>query len=223
MITPIHLGSLLNPDGMSDAREPLFAYLVRSDDANVLVNTGLGRDDDAINDALAPDCADFETTLESTTGLHPEDIDIVVNTSLRSDHCGNNPLFSRPPVYIQAAEYDDAMGAGYTVMEWFNPMVVHYQQLNGDYQLTDHVKLIAAPGYSRGQQAVLVENEDATQLIVGRAIFDADEYEQHLVQPVPRRGAADESAYLASVRRLMDLGATTVWFCHAETPWRKST
>ncbi len=216
MITPIPLGTV----GYAEGRLPNTCFLIQSDDANILVNTGVGNDDDDINSRHTPDCQDIAAALESAAGMGTDRIDIVINTSLGFDHCGNNPVFDRPPVYVQTPEYDEAMGGQYTVTRWFNPMVVHYQQLNGDYQLTDHVRVLATPGFSPGQQSVLVEHSGKTSLIVGRAVLDADEYDRQRNQPHPFRGARDEAAYLESVKRLLELNANTVWFCHGDAPWQ---
>ncbi len=213
MITPIKLGTFgADP-------KPLLCYLVQADEANVLVNTGVGTTNDEINQSHSPAVTDFAETLKTETGLDINQVDIVINTSLLPEHCGNNTLFHRPPVYIQSAEYDDAMSGSYTVMEWFNPMVVHYQQLNGDYQVTDHIRIVASPGYTIGHQSVLVDSDSGGELIVGHAIQNAEELEQLRAQPAPRRDVADEAQYLASAKRLLEFDINKAWFCHAADPW----
>lgn len=216
MITPIQLGTT----GPGE-RTPLLCHLVQTDDANILVNTGIGTGDDDVQRRHEPDVIDIESALHAASGLGVDQIDIVINTSLLPGHCGNNPVFHRPPVYVQTAEYDIAMSGSYTPMAWFNPMVVHYQQLTGDYQVTDHVRVLATPGFTPGQQSVLVDTGDGSELIVGLAVFDAEEFGQLLSQPLPRREAHDEAQYLASAKRLLEFDVTRVHFTHSSVPWEK--
>lgn len=218
MLIPLAYGSIKAAD--SDERFPLTGFLIRTDETNVLVNTGVGSGNEEIDRRFAPERADLPALLEEAAGLSVDDIDIVVNTHLTFDMCGNNPLFHRPPVFVQAEEYDAAMQGGNTVLDWFNPMVVHYQQLNGNYQLTDTIRVVATPGHTAGHQSLLIDDDGENILIAGSAIRDRAEYEQQRNQVAPRRGVADEAAYVMSVKRLLELDAKTVWFCHDREPWR---
>jgi glyoxylase-like metal-dependent hydrolase (beta-lactamase superfamily II) len=66
--------------------------LLTSGDHRVVVDTGLSIQEDALVEALAD------------RGLVPSDIDIVINTHLHVDHCGNNAIFARAAVYMSRDE-----------------------------------------------------------------------------------------------------------------------
>jgi glyoxylase-like metal-dependent hydrolase (beta-lactamase superfamily II) len=59
----------------------------------VLVDTGLSIQEGDLRKALA------------RRGLEPADIDLVVNTHLHLDHCGNNSLFTRAAIVMSKAEW----------------------------------------------------------------------------------------------------------------------
>jgi glyoxylase-like metal-dependent hydrolase (beta-lactamase superfamily II) len=59
----------------------------------IVVDTGLVLQEGALIDAL------------HATGLEPGDIDIVVNTHLHLDHCGNNAIFPRALIVMSQAEW----------------------------------------------------------------------------------------------------------------------
>lgn len=68
--------------------------LLTSPSHRVLVDTGLSRQEDELLAALR------------SRGLEPADIDIVVNTHLHVDHCGNNALFTRAKIFLSQAEWE---------------------------------------------------------------------------------------------------------------------
>lgn len=67
--------------------------LLTSDSARVLVDTGLMLQETALLDALA------------RHGVAPDGIDLVINTHLHIDHCGNNALFTRAGIVMSRAEW----------------------------------------------------------------------------------------------------------------------
>jgi len=68
--------------------------LLTGDDHRVIVDTGLSIQEGELVDALA------------RHHLTPGDIDIVINTHLHVDHCGNNSVFSRAAIFASKAEWD---------------------------------------------------------------------------------------------------------------------
>jgi len=105
-ITPLLTG-VRNPDqGIMTYQQgygkriwlPIWAFLVQGDEHNILVDTGLDE-----NELITPAGFTEETGLEpaslvdclTSVGIVPNDIDIVINTHLHDDHCGNNGLFKK--------------------------------------------------------------------------------------------------------------------------------
>jgi glyoxylase-like metal-dependent hydrolase (beta-lactamase superfamily II) len=67
--------------------------LATSPSHRILIDTGLSVDEDRLLSAL------------DERRLRPEDIDIVVNTHLHVDHCGNNSIFARATIFMLEAEW----------------------------------------------------------------------------------------------------------------------
>src|SRR5688500_7602444 len=85
-------------------------------------------------------------------------IDIVVNTHLHFDHCGGNHLFAGRPIYVQHLELDDARSKDdYTIREWVDAPGVRYVPVDGELELLPRLRLVPAPGHTRGLQVVVVE------------------------------------------------------------------
>jgi glyoxylase-like metal-dependent hydrolase (beta-lactamase superfamily II) len=59
----------------------------------VVIDTGLSFQEDALASALAE------------RRLKPEDIDVVINTHLHVDHCGNNSIFRRAAIFMSEREW----------------------------------------------------------------------------------------------------------------------
>jgi glyoxylase-like metal-dependent hydrolase (beta-lactamase superfamily II) len=67
--------------------------LVTDGSTRVLIDTGLMLQESALLDAL------------DDHGVRPGDIDLVINTHLHIDHCGNNALFPRAAIVMSRAEW----------------------------------------------------------------------------------------------------------------------
>ena len=137
--------------------------LVITDEENILVDTGIRE--------LPEKHRRFHTikrkpdqTLKAQLQRHnlrPEDIDVVVNTHLHFDHCGNNQSFKNAKFYVQAEELryayspDRFQKAAY-IREFFD-VSVDYVPLRGRYQLTDDIVLVPTPGHSIGHQSIIIK------------------------------------------------------------------
>jgi glyoxylase-like metal-dependent hydrolase (beta-lactamase superfamily II) len=162
----------------------LNCLLVVSEDKRILVDTGFG-------DKLSPKERQFwsiagENRLVGDLrrlGFVPEDIDIVINTHLHSDHCGGNtilkegevvPTFPRAEYWIQRLEWADARypnertRATY-LAENFVPLKQHGQLrlLYGDTRVTSEVRCIITRGHTRSHQSVVIESGGETAIYLG--------------------------------------------------------
>ena len=106
-------------------------------------------------------------------GLSPEDIDIVVNTHLHFDHCGNNELFKNAKFIIQADEHryafepDRFQQASY-IKELFD-VKVDYELAHGERQIAQDVSVVPTPGHSIGHQSVIAKMDDKNYVYCGDA------------------------------------------------------
>jgi glyoxylase-like metal-dependent hydrolase (beta-lactamase superfamily II) len=116
-------------------------------------------------------------------GLQPEDIALVINTHLHSDHCGGNTRFDsgqkvvatfpNAEYVVQRREYEDASqpnertAATYLPINW--QVLVENEQLrllDGDSELAPGVWGIVTPGHTPGHMSVRFESNGQHGLFV---------------------------------------------------------
>lgn len=106
-------------------------------------------------------------------GLKLEDIDIVINTHLHFDHCGNNASFPNAKFYVQGDELryayapDRFQKAAY-IREFFD-VSKEYVPLRGQYRVTDDIIIIRTPGHSIGHQSVIIRKDERNYVYCGDA------------------------------------------------------
>ncbi|RIJ68763.1 MBL fold metallo-hydrolase [Nakamurella silvestris] len=195
-ITPVQVGELRAAGGGM----PICVHVLDHPQGRVLVDTGLTR--------LHPAVADLDPLLDP---LDAQDfdigsIDVVVNTHLHFDHCGGNHLFTGTPIYVQRQELSDARSLNdYTIPEWVDPPGVHYVPVDGEFELFPGIRLLPAPGHTRGTQIVVVEQDEHPVVIAG----DAAVWPGELDDP------STEGQLL-----IRSLEPRAVWMAHAHDPWR---
>jgi N-acyl homoserine lactone hydrolase len=196
-VTPVLVAELL-ADG---ERMPVYVHVIEHPDARVLVDTGMTK--------LHPAVADMDprlTPLSAQADFDLAGIDLVINTHLHFDHCGGNHLFAGKPIYVQQAELDDARSQDdYTIPEWVDAPDVQYRPVDGELELLPGLRLVPAPGHTRGSQVVVVETSGRCVVVCGdTAVFSAELDE-------PRTEGQ---------RLVRSLDPTEVWLSHEHEPWR---
>jgi N-acyl homoserine lactone hydrolase len=198
-ITPVLVAELL----AEGERMPVYVHLIDHPDGRVLVDTGMTE--------LHPAVADMDPRLIplSDQDLDLTGIDVVVNTHLHFDHCGGNHLFEGRPIYVQRSELEDARTEDdYTIREWVDAPDVRYVPVDGELELLSGVRLIPAPGHTRGSQVVVVETPGGPHVVVGdTAVTFADLDE-------PRTEGQ---------RLVRALDPELAWLAHEHEPWRPRT
>ena len=122
------------------------------------------------------------------------------------DHCGGNHLFAGKPIYVQRRELDDARSEDdYTIREWIEAPGVQYVPVDGALELLPGLRLVPAPGHTRGSQVVVVQTGGRSVVIGGdMAVFLAELDE-------PRTEGQ---------RLVRALDPKEVWLSHEHEPWR---
>ena len=87
--------SILEPDANNMVPMTLHCLLVRTAGKTVLIDTGLG---DKMTDKIKQNWGLIRPTgnlLDALArlGVRPEDVDLVIDTHLHSDHCAGNTVF----------------------------------------------------------------------------------------------------------------------------------
>lgn len=164
------------PDDQNHIPMVLQCLFVRSEGKSILIDTGLG-------DKLTPKGVErWGLTREDggliealqRIGVGVEDVDIVINTHLHSDHCGGNtsmsdgeptPTFPNATYWVQHMEWadashPDARTRGTYFPENFTPLfrAGRLRLLHGDTQVTRHVRCVMTPGHTRGHQSVMLSS-----------------------------------------------------------------
>jgi glyoxylase-like metal-dependent hydrolase (beta-lactamase superfamily II) len=151
--------------------------LVRSDEHNIIVDTGLPGEGERILKGL------------SNLGLSQNVIDIVINTHLHGDHIGNNALFKNARFIAHAKE--------------FPLRLKNVQVVEGDYKLSDDINIIETPGHTYGSISVVVKDKlkSKTYVVAG----DALPIQENYLKWIPPGINFDPKIALASMRRIVDL------------------
>jgi N-acyl homoserine lactone hydrolase len=191
-------------------RWPVYVHVIDHRDARVLVDTGMTE--------LRPAVADMDPRLVplSTQDFDLAGIDVVVNTHLHFDHCGGNHLFAGRPIYVQRRELGDARREdndarsedNYTIREWIEAPGVRYVPVDGELELLPRLRLVPAPGHTRGLQVVVVETGGRPVVVGGDVAV--------------RLGELDEPRTERQLR-VRALDPEVVWLAHEHEAWQACT
>src|SRR4051794_33221835 len=196
-VTPVLVAELL----AAGERMPVYVHVIDHPDARVLVDTGLTR--------LHPAVADMDpllTPLGEQADFDLAGIDIVVNTHLHFDHCGGNHLFAGKPIYVQRRELEDARSEDdYTIREWVDAPGVGYVPVDGELELLPGLRLVPAPGHTRGTQVVVVDTGERPVVVAGDLAVSFGELDEPETE---------------GQRLVRALDPEEVWLAHQHEPWR---
>ena len=176
---------VLPADDMNRVSLALRCLLIISEGRRILVDTGLGtklssKESDIL--ALRRDGGGLLDHLQRL-GYAREDIDIVINTHLHSDHCGGNtclrggtlePTFPKAEYWIQRREwaqacYPNERTAHVYLAENLVPVRESDQLklLSGDARVTGEVRCVVTRGHTQAHQSVIIESGGETAVLVG--------------------------------------------------------
>jgi N-acyl homoserine lactone hydrolase len=150
-------------------------------------------------------------------GVAMDDVDLLVMTHTHIDHVGGIADFPGRPILMSAAERaleKPIYWSGLKPLDWPDR---EYMLVDGDIDLGPGLKVLAAPGHTTGQLALLVElPETGPVLLTGDAISRPGEIDERFDT------ADDPAAAIESADRLMRLAAekgAMVIYGHSPEQW----
>ena len=93
------------------------------------------------------DCGKLLESMKSL-GMQPQNIDVVVNTHLHSDHCGCNEIFESAKIIAHELE---------------EPPVGNLR-ISGGLTLDQNITIVPTPGHTRGSISVFVQSDRRTAI-----------------------------------------------------------
>jgi N-acyl homoserine lactone hydrolase len=160
-VTRLHLTDV-HPDPAlpwANGDVAVFAYLIEHPDGLILVDTGVGEGNELIDALYRPEHHDLAESIAGA-GHRIEQVSMIINSHLHFDHCGNNRLFPGIPIVVQQREYEAAHEPYFTDPEWVDFPGATIEQIEGDRQVANGVRIISTPGHTPGHQSVVVDSPD---------------------------------------------------------------
>ncbi len=235
-VTPLKLATMELPEFHPEAPglDTVYGFLVRDQDACVLVDTGVGMGSELIDRLYTPDRVELSSAL-AEAGASQDDITAVVNSHLHFDHCGNNSAFPGVPIYVRQAELEAAKEPHYTVPEWVWFPEARYVPVEGGHRISSRLELLSTPGHTPGHQSLVVRSGRHVDLIVAQAAYTAQEFSAFqragLSQPdemdstlqayVESNATWSETAYRSSLACLHGSQPRRAFFSHDSTVWTR--
>jgi N-acyl homoserine lactone hydrolase len=186
----IDKGAVISP-GVDDGKRvniPIPAYLLQTDDGkNVVIDTGMhinhiedpeytfrGQE---FSKVLLPVMQPEDSIVNrlAELDLTPGDIDIVINTHLHFDHCGNNELFPNSRFVVQRRHYEVAREHPAFPSKYFDIPGLNYDLIDGELEILPGVTAILTPGHAPWHQSLLLNlGQDGNILLCSDAIYCQD-------------------------------------------------
>jgi glyoxylase-like metal-dependent hydrolase (beta-lactamase superfamily II) len=164
------------------------------------------------------------------TGVHPEEIDLVINTHLHWDHSGANlkslpdgglvPAFPNAVYLVQRGEWESACHVSALTREGYlfqdDPTLIRTGQLellHGESEIVPGIWVVPSPGHTPFHQSVLVESEGKALLYPGDLIPTG----AHLPLTTLSALDLDPQLMVETKRRILDRARRNRWtiaLCH---------
>jgi glyoxylase-like metal-dependent hydrolase (beta-lactamase superfamily II) len=214
---------------------PVSCYLIRHPQGNVLFDTGCHPDALAhpaerwgsMAKVMMPVGSPQNHLLSSLgdVGVKPDDIDLVVNSHLHSDHCGCNGYFRRATAICHARELEsataaDARAQGYLSEDFTPPRPFRTIENQHDLFGDGRVVLVPIPGHTPGSVGAVVGLERDGEFFLASDAVALEVLFEREVMPRNTWNATAAAASIDEVRRIRERG-TTVLCGHDPAQWER--
>jgi N-acyl homoserine lactone hydrolase len=215
-VEALHLADFVHPpdSAMAGSTGVVIGYAVVHPDGIVLFDTGIGFGDPEIEAAYHPTVRSLPAML-AELGIGRGDVAAIATSHLHFDHCGQNPAFPGVPIHVQSAEYAAAHEPDYTIPAWVDYPGARYELHDGSADILSGIRVLPTPGHTAGHQSLLVDTVEGPTLLVGQAVYSAEEWngtDDPAVSGLP--SAPDSAAYRVSRLAVHALGPRSVLFGH---------
>jgi N-acyl homoserine lactone hydrolase len=181
-ITPLHLATGMVDKSMTlrfrdmgvVKAGPVVGWLLQNGKDKILVDTGEFHPADALDSKgsfsrtpemrMEKQLARFNTT--------PDEISIVINTHLHTDHAAGNAYFPKARFIVQKRELEYSRNPLYPDKPAYQANLegINFELIEGDVEIAPGLKLIFTPGHTLGSQAVLVDTEAGLYVVAGDTV-----------------------------------------------------
>jgi len=149
---------------------PVVCWLIKGGDKNLLIDSGAPPE--VMREFWYGDYEEviaFEEALNSA-GVSPNQIDIIIQTHLHFDHCGNTPKCQNTEVIVQSAELEFAQNLHplfYGSYPKSTLAGVDFKKVDGDIEVLPGIWVFHLPGHSPGTQAVSLQTKKGRIVLSG--------------------------------------------------------
>ncbi len=157
---------------------PAWSVAVYGNGKKILIDTGV-HDAQWVNDnveifSMAED-EKMENALQKYLGWKMDEVDIVINTHLHYDHCGNNRKFINAEFFVQRKEWEVAheplpIHKTIYLAELFDKCAMNYLSwhfVDGEETVLPGIMVFPTPGHSAGHQSVLIATKEGVVCACG--------------------------------------------------------
>ncbi len=149
---------------------PVYCWYVEGADKHILIDTGADADMAfRFRGFPAKNIASFEEAL-AELNLKPEDIDVVIQTHLHWDHCGNTSKCTKAKLIVTEEELLFALSPHPIMVPTYRRELLaglDFLPIRGGFEVAPGIELIPAPGHTPGTQAVAVQTEKGKAVVTG--------------------------------------------------------
>ena len=213
---------------------PVSCYLLKHPQGNVLFDTGCHPSTASNAEERWGGMAKFMTPISGPQDnvidqlrlleMGPDDIDVVVNSHLHSDHCGCNEFFKKASFIchakeLEAAQKEDSEKMGFLTVDWKQPMPTETINTQKDVFNDGRIVLVPVPGHTPGMTGALVSLDRSGAFFLAS---DSVALESNLVKDqIPRNMWNAELASQSMVEiRKIEMGGAKVLFGHDDEQYQ---
>lgn len=203
---------------------PIFAYLIRTGEGNILFDSGVDPDDFpyllSIGKELKIKEGDFLLTRLREARVSPEEINFVFQSHLHWDHSGLLKYFPNAKIIVQREEYGYAINPppfaeAFYRCRYYDSPNLNWRIIDGDESLMPGITAIFTPGHTPGHQSLMVDlPESGTVILTGDCAYISENLEREIIPGI----FVNPVQALHSLKRLKNLARITngqIFFSHS--------